>query len=297
MYKKEVKKMEIIEELKDFGVKLYNFLKNTSTIIGVFTFLSGIAFVKMYYRVFSENELWVLKTIAYSDGIIVLFIGIICFIWIGSSIFNFFRSYFHKHKVHFCVNLFLSILVISILAVLLQSDFYSQRENIINASVLFPQADEFGPVFIQTYASNGAVSYLFFDETPINGPQGYAKITLKTNDYSVNSSAGWIMYLLKGADIRSRYNQLRFLIKGEEGGEEIVIKAKDAKGRENFLTLSGRYLREGRITNDWQQASIPLDDFGDVDLTIIDNFSFATTGSMASTHPQTFYVGEFKLTS
>lgn len=226
-------------------------------------------------------------------ALVVLVSLVVSLIW-QPNFLNTFSNLPRKNKFRFFIQLTLTsfILFLLLTAISLWPFSYS-KFNTHEAEILFPQAAELGPVLIQTYASNGEAHYSFHTETPINGPDGYVKVTLKANNRYVENNAGWVMFLLKGSDISS-YKQLRFRIKGEQGGEIIGIKAKDAKGRESYLMLDEHYLANG-VTNDWQQVSIPFEDFGDVDFSLIDNFSFFTTGDLAETRPQIIYLGEFQL--
>jgi len=159
---------------------------------------------------------------------------------------------------------------------------------------IFKQASDLGHVFITTFATGGETNYEFIDETPARGPHGYARITLRTYGETVTYNAGWVFYFVRGADISDK-KQLRFFIRGETGSERLGIKMKDAQGREVAILLDGRYLPEGRITTAWQEASIPLTHFGNVNLSVMDNLTLLTVGSTAATLPQTVYVGEFSL--
>ena len=83
---------------------------------------------------------------------------------------------------------------------------------------------------------------------------------------------------------------------GKRAAEKIGIKLKDARGTEVAVMLDGQpYLTERRITTDWQEVSIPLSHFGNVDLQMMDCLTLFSDGSMASTKPQTVYVGGFRL--
>jgi hypothetical protein len=163
------------------------------------------------------------------------------------------------------------------------------------AAKLFPQAADLGPTFIRPYATNGSVHYVFCQEAAPFGPEnGYAKITFRLYGCTAEENGGWVIYLVRGADL-SRYRQLGFLVRGEQGGEKIGIKAKDARGVEVLLLLDDTYLRKGQISTSWQEATVPLDHFGNVDLSLMDNFSIFTTGFFMGTRPQTVYLGQFEL--
>lgn len=164
------------------------------------------------------------------------------------------------------------------------------------AEKLFPQASNLGPVFFRTFATNGEVSYEFIDETPVNGPHGYARIRMRANDNLLRDNAGWVLYFIRGADI-SDQKQLRFFIRGDSGSEHIGIKMKDAQGIEVSVMLEGQYLLQGKgqITSTWQEASIPLSHFGNVNFKVMDSLTLFTDGSIAGTVPQIIYVGGFSL--
>lgn len=159
---------------------------------------------------------------------------------------------------------------------------------------LFPQTANFGPTIIQTYATNGKINYTFHDETPFFGPRGYAEITMRVYGQSNEENCGWVIYLLRGIDV-SAYRELRFMLRGNQGNELIGVKAKDVRGTEIAIPLTGDYLREGRVAASWQQVTVPLDHFGDVDFSVLDNFSIFATGTMIGTRPQVIDVGGFEL--
>jgi hypothetical protein len=199
---------------------------------------------------------------------------------------------YNNSKISFYVRLAGVILVNIFFIIIILLAFHEDRS--LEAKALFPQGDKYGPILIRTYAANGEVNYFFNEKTPLQGPKGYAKITLKTYGKTEEYNCGWVLFLLKGVDI-SRYKEIRFKLRGERGNEAIGIKAKDAKGVEVSLLLERYYLINSKITPEWQQVSIPLDHFGKVDFGFMDNFSFFTNGRIAGTRPQTIYVGEFEL--
>jgi len=160
------------------------------------------------------------------------------------------------------------------------------------ARILFPHV-EVGPIVFRTYANNGEAQYLVADRTPEYGPDGYARILLKTYGRTVEESCGWVAFFIRGTDF-SDHRELRFLIRGERGGERIGVKAKDARGVEVSLILNEHYLRKGGITTDWQEAIVPLEDFGNVDFGLMENVSIFTDGRLAGTRAQRIYVGRFE---
>lgn len=158
---------------------------------------------------------------------------------------------------------------------------------------LFPQASDLGPVFIRTFATNGQTEYQFVHDAQFGGPNGYAKITLTAYGSTAEQSAGWVFYFIRGSDI-SDQRQLRFFIRGKDGSEKIGVKMKDARGVEVAHMLNDESsLKE--ITANWQEASIRLSDFPNVDFQLMDSLTLFTDGSIAANKPQTIYVGGFRL--
>lgn len=203
-----------------------------------------------------------------------------------------FSNIYKKSKISFYNRLAGIIIANFFFIIIILLSFHEDRSS--EANILFSQSDKYGPILIRTYAANGEVNYFLDNQTPLQGPKGYAKITLKTYGNTEEFNCGWVIYLLKGVDI-SRYKEIRFKLRGQKGNEAIGIKAKDARGVEVSLFLEHYYLPKGKITTDWQQASVPLNHFGKVDFNLMDNFSLFTNGSIAGTRPQTFYIGEFEL--
>lgn len=203
-----------------------------------------------------------------------------------------------NRKLRFWITplLFFIILIPVVFAFLMV--FWSGGIQVQNreTEILFPEAATLGGINIQTYGTNATVKYLLSEETLLDGPDGYAQITLKP--HSLDHNCGWIIsFSLEGIDIyRKKYKQLRFQIKGENGDEKIGVKAKDAYGKEIAINLEDdHYLRTGKISTKWQQVSIPFEHFGKVDFSFMANFSLFTDGNMTKTIPQTIYVGGFEL--
>ncbi len=223
----------------------------------------------------------------------------LAFVWLWAPAqFNRLSQYFHR----WCTSSFLlrSLFTLAIVAssgLVVAREFFEQSGGETpEVYKLFPQAKQYGPAVIRTYATNGISLYSFHDESPPFGPQnGYAKITFHVYG-NVAQNAGWVVFLQRGVDI-SRFKELRFLIRGEKGNENIGIKAKDARGVEIELVLDGTYLRHQGLSTTWQEADavVPLAHFGNVDFGLFENFSFFTTGVLAGPRPQTFYVGQFEL--
>ncbi|MEM2875292.1 MAG: carbohydrate binding domain-containing protein, partial [Candidatus Hadarchaeales archaeon] len=63
----------------------------------------------------------------------------------------------------------------------------------------------------------------------------------------------------------SAYNAITFSVRGKHGGEKFKIKVKDNLGNENEVGIAS-YIT---VTKEWQEVSIPLEDFGGIDLTCI----------------------------
>jgi hypothetical protein len=159
---------------------------------------------------------------------------------------------------------------------------------------LFPQAAESGPVSLRTYATNGRVQYVFKKaREPLDPERGEAELVFQTNGKTVDYNCGWVIFLLRGVDFR-RFKELRFDIRGDRGDERIGVKAKDARGNEAGFVLDARYLREGAVTQHWQEAIVPFDDFGAVDFGLLENISLFATGDIAGTRLQKFVVGNFR---
>jgi len=82
---------------------------------------------------------------------------------------------------------------------------------------------------------------------------------------------GWCGYytLLKTENTpyfdASKYKYLTLWVKGEKGTENFVVSMSDVyldKKRQSRKSKPiGKYLKEGKITTDWQKARIPLDEF------------------------------------
>jgi hypothetical protein len=207
--------------------------------------------------------------------------------------YPYFYKFYKEKRIWFFLKLVLSFLIIILLVFSLISLMFREMLPSPEVEKLFPQASGLGATLIRTYGTNGVANYTFHEEsTPFGPKDGYAKITFRTFGNTVDQNCGWVIFLLRGVDI-SNYKEFRFLIRGERGNEKIGIKAKDARGVEIPLMLEGAYLRKGMITTDWQEVIVPLEDFGNVDFGLMDNFSIFTTGLMAGTRPQTIYVGNF----
>lgn len=265
-------------------------------ITGILASLEKIFSLGIWNKLFELIEkkpgwLWIRVCLIYIS--IVAASSALAWLWNLGLLSKLRRSYYEEHYLFFlkliCSLTIQILFVFGLLLVFSQVGFRSQE-----AKILFPQAVRLGPTLIRTYAANGEVHYSFHEETPLYGPEGYAKITFKTYGRTVEQNCGWVLFLLRGVHI-GNYGQLRFIIRGERGNEKVGIKAKDARGIEISLMLDEHYLREGKITTDWQQAIVPFEDFGNVDFSLMDNFSIFSNGLMAGTRPQTIYVGEFQL--
>jgi hypothetical protein len=162
------------------------------------------------------------------------------------------------------------------------------------SSVLF--AADFGPVVVHNYATNGQTEFLLQEQSDgRSGPARFGQIRFQAWGNTVEFNCGWVVYFPKGLDL-SACTRLRFKIRGERGDEKVIVKAKDANGRERARELAGvRFLpREGRITTEWQDAIVPFEEFGDVRFNRIDNVSLASNGQLNGISPQNIRVGEFK---
>jgi hypothetical protein len=160
-----------------------------------------------------------------------------------------------------------------------------------DAQVLFPQEEEVGPIQISTSQNNGEVAYSFHPEAEAGGPRGFASLTFTA--YGSRGEGGWVVALVPGANLK-RYAELRFMIRGEKEGERLYLKARDDRGHEERVELTGSYLpSEGQISTQWQLAAVPFTAFGDVDFGRMDNFSLASDSHLNGTKPQTVRVGRF----
>ena len=87
------------------------------------------------------------------------------------------------------------------------------RESQKVEASMFPQAYQFGPSLIRTYATNGKCTFRFNDKKEPKGPDGFVKIELQCFGKTVSENCGWVYFLTKGVDI-SKYTELRFFIRG-----------------------------------------------------------------------------------
>jgi len=112
------------------------------------------------------------------------------------------------------------------------------------------------------------------DEYAVNGPRSLRL------DYS-KKATGWCGYytLLNEVDGEyfdlSRYKNVQFWVKGAKGGEDFEIGMAD----KNWLNIGDslkagsirRYLPDG-VTREWQLVTIPLEDFGKLELGYMGSF-------------------------
>lgn len=238
----------ILEPMSTFLLILTGILTSLDTL-----FKLGI-WNKLFRVIQNKPELFWLKFGLIYFGIIFVTLSISWF-WRLQFINRIIDS-FQKRKVYFLIQMVCSIIIFAISSMSILWLFSYDKSGTREADVLFPQATQFGPTLIRTYASNGEAYYSFYNDTPIKGPEGYVKISLQAYGYTVEQNAGWVIFLLRGVDI-SNYKQLRFLIRGEKGGETIGIKAKDARGVEVSLIIDSNYLTEDKITTEWQQVALP----------------------------------------
>lgn len=113
------------------------------------------------------------------------------------------------------------------------------------------------------------------------GPQNFAlKITAPV-------MGGGAFVGLNNQDLSS-HDRVSFWIRGEKGGENIMMGMKDVSQREIERPLSD-YL-PGGVSPEWQEVRIPLKDFGNggVRLTHLDNLSFVVLNAEGAT----FYVDD-----
>ncbi len=84
---------------------------------------------------------------------------------------------------------------------------------------------------------------------------------------------GWYVLIKRGSRYfdASEYGFLTFRIKGNAGDEKMVVGLRDKtwdkyQGDSMKSRSIGYYLTEGKITDKWQKAIIPLSDFPEIDL-------------------------------
>jgi hypothetical protein len=265
-----------------------------AALITIFEYLYGIGILTQLFELIVQRPEW------FWNGTLLTFfsfliVSFLCaWLW-NSKLLSYFLSVFKKQRIQFFRNLIFTIIILIPFTLLLTSVMLQDRLPSQEGKKLFPIAADLGPIFIRTYATNGVVNHSFIEKSvPLGPKEGYAKITFKLFGVTLEHNGGWVIFLLKGVDL-SKYHELRFLIQGEVGQEKIGIKAKDASGIEVQLPLVSEYLHEGKISTVWQEVIVPFSHFGNVDFSFMENFSIFTTGTMAGTHPQTIYVGEFDL--
>lgn len=236
----------------------------------------------------------------FSYLLIAMVSGAVTWTWTSKRIVDF-RELYRQDRWSLLLKLLFSLIIPIPLAITLVFWTAPARLDDPATENLFPQASDLGPTFIRTFGNNGKVNYQFFDNTPPGGPHGYARIELQANRADVEDNAGWVFYFTRGVDI-SNHKEIRFWIRGESGSEQIGIKMKDAQGNEISLKLDTHnqpqnmhYLPEDKITTEWREAKIPLENFPKVNFKVMDSMTFYTDGSMALTVPQTIYIGGFTL--
>jgi hypothetical protein len=105
------------------------------------------------------------------------------------------------------------------------------------------------------YGDEGKSLMIKYDKKGEGGPYG---------------NGGWCGYfseLKKGENFfdASTHSTLSFYVKGAEGGENFMIGMADKEWFELGDSVKsneiGKYLPDGKITTEWQKASIPLSEF------------------------------------
>ncbi|MBX3010736.1 MAG: CIA30 family protein [Caldilineaceae bacterium] len=141
----------------------------------------------------------------------------------------------------------------------------------------------------------GGSSGLFHD--PISGGQLLAylddgQLTLDYNVAQDGQSAGYFTRLPQ-SDLRS-YTTLNLLVRGEQGGEPLLIGLRDTHAYEPRLSIGD--LLPGGITTQWQWVQIPLASFnGTLDRSAIETLSFSFARSYSPTSGRV-YLRELRLT-
>lgn len=161
------------------------------------------------------------------------------------------------------------------------------------ADALFPQARSMGRCLIQTFGTNGSCPSQFSPATRLRGPKGYVTVHMLCEREERSSYCGWVYYFNKGADLRT-FAELRFQICGKpECSNRLLIKARDAEGKDIALKLDQFMFPHKRVPNDWEQARILLKRFH-IAWDAFDCFTLATNEAIASTEQLRFMVGGFK---
>ena len=99
------------------------------------------------------------------------------------------------------------------------------------------------------------------------------------------SSAGSGHYIDTADGDVADYWALSFYVKGNAGGEGLLIGLRDSSNQEVAVPLNA-YLAGGTVTTNWSLAEIPLSDFSGVNFASLRNISFAHTNA------GTFYVAQ-----
>jgi hypothetical protein len=158
---------------------------------------------------------------------------------------------------------------------------------------LFAQTARRGGGWIRVYGNNGQATYVVGDRGSGDGSDASAEITFHAFGDSHEYNSGWAIFFLRGVSF-GEFKVLKFEIRGNAGGEQIGVKAKDAEGSEAALTVDERYL-PGGITRSWREIKIPFTNFGRVKFDMLENVSLYSTGKMAGMAPQTISVRRFEM--
>lgn len=138
------------------------------------------------------------------------------------------------------------------------SHFDKRANELGGASSVYQQAPSRASVTLSSETSQdpgGKSLKLFYDKKGAGGPHG---------------KGGWCGFytLLKDQDRffdASQFKTLHFWVKGEKGDENFKVGVADRHwdgiGDSVKSDPIGTYLPSGKITTEWQRASIPLDQF------------------------------------
>ncbi len=91
---------------------------------------------------------------------------------------------------------------------------------------------------------------------------------------------GWIAYCIAGGTpwgwapqaVNTKCNALMFDVKGSVGGEDTKMKITDNTEKESGEVVLSQYMKDGKVTTEWQRAIIPLKDFTGMDQVDLQQF-------------------------
>ena len=268
---------------------IVTFFDQIKKIVKAITAVSGAA-VEVWSR-------WGTRQFVVVLGILALTVGVLACIW-WSQLIPSLRTMWNVSRRELAVRGGISATLLAVIAGVVTVVLLHDAQPGLLTSLL-SQAGALNAIAIRTYGNNGTVSYDIVSESGRIGPPSFARITFKPYGNRIDHNCGWIIMFQPGTNL-SRFQELRFFVRGSSGDEKIGVKAKDAHGNEVPISLNDpRHIAAGKITSTWQEAIIPLDRFGNVDLAFFENLSLYVSGDMVGPGPQTIDVGafEFRLSS